>query len=256
MRVGFAGSGSVAAAMARGWAAGPGGPEAMAFTDGGSGRAAALAAEVGGSAAAGNRELAEGADLVVLAMKPARLDEVAGQMGGSAPAILSLLGATPIERVEAAFPAVPVIRLMPNVCVEVRRGVLCYAPAPGAPAGLVAEVRALLEPLGRLVALEEALLDPATAIMSCSPAYIALVAESLAEGGAGQGIDPGLARELAVETLAGTAELLRARDPAAVRRAVAPPGGITEAGLAALERDGFRAALAGAIRTTAERMGA
>ena len=90
--------------------------------------------------------------------------------------------------------------------------------------------------------------------MGCAPAYLALAVEALADAGAEAGLDEDLARELVVETAAGTAELLGDRDPAAVRRAVASPGGSTEAGLEALDREGARDAFAAAVRASLERM--
>ena len=91
------------------------------------------------------------------------------------------------------------------------------------------------------------------AIMSSSPAYIALVAEALARSGEGEGLDPGLARELVAGALAGTAALLTKRDPAAIRKAVASPGGATEAGLAELEGV-VDDALASAVNASLERV--
>lgn len=244
MIVGFVGSGNMAAAMARGMA---GAVEGMLFTDSGSGRAAELAGELGGEALSVNAELAERADVVVLAVKPARLEEAAVELGG-ARTVVSLLGATPLERVRAAFPEAEVVRVMPNVGVEVRRGVLCLAGEPD-PA-----LRQLLETLGHVVELEDSEFDAATAVMGCAPAYLALAVEAIADAGAADGLDAGLARELVVETTAGTAELLRLRHPADVRRAVASPGGSTEAGLEALDREGARAAFEAAVRASLERM--
>jgi pyrroline-5-carboxylate reductase len=244
MIIGFCGSGSMAAAMARGWADDA---EGMLFTDSGSGRAGGLADEVGGEALDSNAELAERADLIVLAVKPARLEEAAVELGGAG-AVLSLLGATPLERVEAAFPGAEVTRAMPNVAVEVRRGVVCVAGAESP------EVRAMLELLGHVVELPDEAFDAATAVMGCAPAYMALAVEALADAGADAGLDPELARELVVETTAGTAELLRIRHPADVRSAVASPGGSTEAGLEALDAEGGREAFEAAVRASLERM--
>jgi pyrroline-5-carboxylate reductase len=244
MIVGFCGSGNMAAAMARGWA---GGVEAMLFTDSGSGRAAELAAEVGGEALASNAELAERADVVVLAVKPAMLEDVAADLG-AAKTVISLLGATPLERVATAFPGADVIRVMPNVAAEVRRGVLCVAGAERP------EVRVLLETLGHVVELPDSEFDAATAVMGCAPAYLALAVEALADAGVAAGLDDALARELVVETTMGTAELLRLRHPRDVRRAVASPGGSTEAGLEALDREGAREAFEAAVRASLERM--
>lgn len=244
MVVGFCGSGNMAAAMARGWR---GEADAILFTDSGSGRAAALAGELGGEALASNAELAARADLVVLAVKPAGLAEAAVELAG-AKAVVSLLGATPLEAVQAALPGSEVARVMPNVAVEVRRGVLCLAGFARP------QVRAMLETLGHVVELPDEEFDAATAVMGCAPAYLALAVEAIAEAGAADGLDPDLARELVVETTAGTAELLRLRHPADVRRAVASPGGSTEAGLEALDREGVREAFTAAVRASLERM--
>jgi pyrroline-5-carboxylate reductase len=235
MRIGFAGAGNMAAAMARGWAAGEGGPEAMLFCDLDAERAESLAEEVGGEALESLPELARGCDAMVLAVKPDALDEVAAELGGQAPPLISMLAGTPTARIAEAFPGVPALRLMPNQPVEVRRGVLCYVPSRDMPEDLLARFLELLGPLGSLIPLDEEQIDPAMAIMSSSPAYIALVAEALARGGEREGLDPGLAGTLVAGALAGTAALLLKRDPATIRSVVAPPGGATEAGLAHLE---------------------
>lgn len=243
MIVGFVGSGSMAAAIARGW---EGEFERMLFSDSGSGRAAALAAELGGEVAA-NAEIAARADLVVLAVKPAALDAVAPELG-LARRVVSVLAAVPVARLREAFPEAEVLRVMPNVGVEVRKGVLCL---DGEASG---EVRSKLGVLGHLVEVPDGDFDAATAVMGCAPAYFALAVEAIADAGAADGLDPALARELTVATAAGTAELLRAHSPAAVREAVASPGGSTEAGLEALGREGAREAFAAAVRASLERM--
>jgi pyrroline-5-carboxylate reductase len=225
----------MAAAMARGWAAGDGGPEAMLFCDLDAERAAALAREVAGETRAGLPELVADSDVVVLAVKPAALDAVAEELGGKAPALISMLAVTSTARLAEAFPGVPILRVMPNQPVEVRRGVICYVPPEGMPEELGDRLLELLAPLGEAVPIDEELIDAAMAVMSSSPAYIALVAEALARGGEREGLDPKLAGELVAGTIAGTAALLGKRDPATIRDAVAPPGGATEAGLAQLE---------------------
>jgi len=183
----------------------------------------------------------------VLAVKPARLDQAAAELA-AAKVLVSLLGATSLKRVQSAFPDAEVVRLMPNVGVEVRRGVLCVAGSRHA------GVRVLLEGLGHVVDLDDDEFDAATAVMGCAPAYLALAVEAIADAGAADGLDEKLARELVVETAAGTAELLRTQDPAELRRAVASPGGSTEAGLEALDREGAREAFEAAVRASLERM--
>ena len=243
MIVGFVGSGSMAAAIARGWA---GEFERMLFSDSGSGRAAELAREIGGEAVS-NAEIVARADLVVVAVKPAALDGVAPDLGAAA-RVVSILAAVSVERLREAFPGAEVLRVMPNVGVEVRQGVLCVAGEASA------EVRRKLDLLGHVAEIPDADFDAATAVMGCSPAYLALAVEAIADAGAEDGLDPELALELTVETAVGTAALLRARSPADVRKAVASPGGSTEAGLEALDREGAEAAFAAAVRASLERM--
>jgi len=117
-----------------------------------------------------------------------------------------------------------------------------------------AAVRAKLDLLGHVVEIADADFDAATAVMGCAPAYLALAVEAIADAGAADGLDPELARELTVETAVGTAELLRTQDPAALRKAVASPGGSTEAGLQALDREGARAAFTAAVEASLRRM--
>jgi pyrroline-5-carboxylate reductase len=245
MVVGFVGSGNMAAAIARGWT---GEFESMLFSDSGSGRARALAEELGGEAVS-NEEIARRADLVVLAVKPKMLEEVAPELE-EAREVVSVLAVVSLERLQAAFPGTEhVLRVMPNVGVEVRQGVLCVAGSASD------EVRGRLELLGHVVEVPDEDFDEATAIMGCAPAYVALVVEALAEAGAEAGLSAELARELVVETTAGTAELLRERDPADVREAVTSPGGSTEAGLEALDREGAAAAFKAAVEASLRRMG-
>ena len=243
MIVGFVGSGSMAAAMARGWF---GEFEGMLFSDSGSGRAAELAAQLNGTVAS-NAEIAAQADMVVLAVKPAALEAVAPELAGTRQ-LVSVLGATSLGRLYQAFPDTEVLRVMPNLGVQMRRGVLCVAGEAGA------EARAALAVLGHVVELPDEDFDAATAIMGCSPAYMAVTVEALADAGAAAGLDPDLALELVVETNAGTAELLRNRPPASLREAVASPGGSTEAGLEALESEGVRRAFEAAVEASLKRM--
>ena len=142
---------------------------------------------------------------------------------------------------------------MPNQAAEVRRGVLCYVLPEAMDAGLAGRLVALLCELGDAQPVAEERIEAAMAVMSCSPAYVALFAEALAEAGAREGLDPMVARDLVAGTLEGTAELLRLREPADIRRAVASPGGATEAGLEKLDEGGMAAAIEAAVTASLER---
>jgi pyrroline-5-carboxylate reductase len=239
--IGLIGSGNMARAMVRGWDA------PVLCTDVLPERAAALAAEVGGEAVATNAELAERADLVVLCHKPGQLRSVAAEIAPKA--VASILGGVPLAELRAAYPDVPVYRLLPSTPVEVGQGVVILADQPEQDAALDAAVADRFAALGRLVVLDESLVDVAMGLMSNAPAYMALVAEAQIDAGVRRGLPAPLAAELAVQTMAGTAALLahRGYDTLAVRREVTSPGGSTARGLDALERGGLRTAFSDAI---------
>lgn len=229
----------MAGALARGWA------EPVLASDSGSGRAAALVAEVGGEALTDNAELARRADTILLGHKPYQLEQVAEQVGPHAAGktVVSVLGGTTVADLQAAYPQSTVIRTMPNTPVAIRRGVVCIAE------GGESAVE-LFERVGRVFVLPESQLDVASAAMGVMPAYIALVAEANIDAAVRSGLRAPLATDLFLEALAGAAELLIARDgdTLAVRREVTSPGGSTARGLAALEAHGLRTAFDEAAR--------
>ncbi len=245
----------MAGAMARGWAAAPEGerPESMLFCDLDAERAEALAAEAGGETRPSLPELRDDCEVLLLAVKPTALDDVAAELEGRAPAILSVMAATTLERLAAAFPGVPIVRVMPNQPAEVRAGVLCYCVDDGIDATLAGQLVRLLGAVGATVPMPEAEIDAAMAVMSCSPAYVALFAEELANAGVEEGLDPELALELVAGTLEGTAELLRAKAPGGdpLRRGATgrrdrgrPPGA---------DDGGFEASIRAAVTASLER---
>ena len=161
----------------------------------------------------------------------------------------SILAATPLSAVKAAYPGRPVYRLLPSTPVEVRQGAVILAADDEQDPELDAAVRELFASLGTLVVLDDRLVDIAMGLMSNAPAYYALVVEAQVDAGVRHGLTPDQASRLVVQTMAGTAELLRRRDfdTLAVRRGVTSPGGSTARGLDALERGGLRAAFSAAL---------
>jgi len=248
MRIGFIGAGSMASALARGLS------EPALVSDAQADRAEALAAELGGEAVASNGELADRADLVILCHKPAQLEEVAEQVGGSARAVASIVAATRVAQLEAAYPGIPVYRFIPNIPVEVGRGVFCYAPGTLAGEGPEEALLSLFGRCGVVIGLDEPLIEPAMALMSCGPAFLALVVEAMADAGARHGLEPQQARRLVAETMGGTAAYLQANDfdAADLRRRVATPGGLTEKGLGVLEDTGLRGSFQSAVDLVVE----
>jgi pyrroline-5-carboxylate reductase len=248
MNIGLIGCGNMARAMARGW-----GRPVLCF-DPMAERAQELAQETGGEALGSNAQVAARADLVVLCHKPAQLGKIAAEIAPATKAVASILAATPLSKLKSAYPDIPVYRFLPSLPAEVRGGAIVQAGDPErdpelADTSIDTEVRALFAELGTLVVLDDSLVDVAMGLMSCAPAYVALVAEAQVDAGTRRGIPPAQASVLVTATLAGTAELLRRRDydTLAVRREVTSPGGVTARGLAALERGGLRAAFDDAL---------
>jgi pyrroline-5-carboxylate reductase len=124
-----------------------------------------------------------------------------------------------------------------------------FAYAAGSVKGPEDEVLAKFGQIGTVVRTPEPLIDTAMAVMSCSPAFFALVVEALVDAGVRKGLQPDDAGRMAVEAMAGTAAVLRegGLDTLALRRRVTSPGGSTARGLAALERGGVRTAFADAV---------
>jgi pyrroline-5-carboxylate reductase len=249
MKIGLIGAGNMASALARGW----GEPAVIADVD--AEKAATLAEQVGGTVAGSNAEVAEQADAVVLCHKPAQLEQVATEIREPARAIISILGGVPIAAVEEAYPGKPVYRFMPNQAAEVRRGVSCYVAGSLAGDGPEQEIVDLFARIGTVVPLPDEQMDVATAVMSCAPAWIALVAEALVDAAAKHGLSREQAGRLVADTVAGTGELLAGAglDPAEVRRRVTSPGGLTERGTAALEDAGLRDAFDAAVDVVVNR---
>jgi pyrroline-5-carboxylate reductase len=244
MKIGLIGAGNMASALARGWG------EPVLVHDLYRPRAEALVEELGGEVFDSADELARSADVVVLAHKPAGLERVAASLGGEAKGVISILGGVPVAALRAAYGATPVVRIIPSVPVEVRKGVSCHARDADADADLTAQAIALFERVGVVVTVDEPQMGVATGLMSCAPAFVALVAEAQVDAGVRAGLPADVASELVAANLAGTAALLQARgmDTLAVRRMVTSPGGITARGVAALEHGGVRAAFDDAMQ--------
>ena len=257
MKLGFVGAGNMAGGLARGWAAAqgePGAPEAMLFADADPKKARQLAEEVGGEAIEGNLPLADNSDLVILAVKPTVLDEVAPELVRAGTPVLSILAGTSLERLHEALPGIDLIRVMPNLGAQLRQGVLCLVFPEGADDARRRRITELLALVGEVIELDESLIDAATAIMGCGPGYFALMAEVLVEAGQKEGLTKDQARRMVSKAMSATGALLEVHDPGALKRAVASPGGMTEAGLNALEERRIHEILLAAVDASLDRV--
>lgn len=241
--LGILGAGNMAGALARGWG------EPVLATDGGSGRAARLVAELGGEALTSNAELVRRADIIILGHKPDQLHAIAREVDATDKCVFSVLGPTSVAELQQAYPKSTVARVMPNTPVQLRKGVSCIAAG-----GEVAVP--LFERVGRVFVLPESKMDLATATIGVTPAYIAVWVEAMIDAAALNGLAPDLAADMFLETMIGTSHLIAAKDydTLAVRRGVASPGESTVRGVAALERCGIRPMLQEAMKDVLGRL--
>ncbi|MFN9623260.1 MAG: pyrroline-5-carboxylate reductase [Cyanobacteriota bacterium] len=209
------------------------------------------------------------APVVLLAVKPQQLEAVAAVAASiepiersasslapvaGRPLLISVLAGVRLERLRRLFPSRACVRVVVNTPALVRRGLTALA-WDGDPA----EARDWVEPLFRRVGdvwtLPEAQLDAFLALTASGPAFVALVAEALADGAVAAGLPRALAQTLALRTLSGTAALLEEKDlhPGQLKDMVSSPAGTTIAGLRELERLGLRSALLEAVLAAAER---
>jgi pyrroline-5-carboxylate reductase len=256
MKLGFVGAGNMAAGLARGWAAAqdePGAPESMAFADADPEKARRLAEEVDGEALEGNLALADTSDLVILAVKPNVLDEVAPDLVQARTPVLSILAGTSLETLHGALPGIDLTRVMPNLGAQLRQGVLCVVFPKDTDDARRRRLTQLLGLVGEVIELDESLIDAATAIMGCSPGYLALMAEVLVEAGVREGLTEEQTIRMVSKAMSATGGLLELHEPGALKRAVASPGGMTEAGLNALEERKIHEILLAAVDASLER---
>lgn len=244
MQIGLLGAGNLARALAIGLG------EPVAVYDPVLERAQALAALTGGQAYSSAQAVSEVAEITVLCHKPAQLDSVAASFDSSGRQILSVLGATPLEDLRAAYPHATVVRVMPNIAMEIGDGltILC-APAGDDERVLAGQVTEILGRVGRVVELSETMLPLAQGTSGGMPAYIALIVEAYVDALVRQGMPQEIALDVVAGSIPGSARLVTGRggDTLGVRRQVTSPGGTTARAIRALEAGGLRESIANAV---------
>lgn len=205
-----------------------------------------------------NRDAVIHGSLVVLAVKPQMLDAVLREIGGDLveKLVVSVVAGASIRRVvDTCSRPVRVVRAMPNTPALVQEGMTALAFGPDVKQEEMARVRGLFESVGRVVPVEERLMDAVTGLSGSGPAYVFLAIEALADGGVKMGLPRETACLLAAQTVLGAARMVlqTGQHPARLKDQVASPGGTTIAGLHQLEQGGLRATLIDAIEAAAKR---
>lgn len=204
-------------------------------------------------------EAADGADVVVLAVKPQDVDDALGRIRpatGGHVLVVSVCAGVRTNRLEQGLAeGTRVVRVMPNTPVRLGAGASAICAGTHADGEDLDSVRELLGATGLVVPVKESQMDAVTGLSGSGPAYVLLFVEALVSAGVEQGLPRDVARDLALQTLGGTVQLVResGEHPAELRDAVTSPGGTTAAGLAALEDGGLRATVARAVRAASTR---
>jgi pyrroline-5-carboxylate reductase len=201
-----------------------------------------------------NQAAAEAEEVLLLAIKPQILatvvaDLASSKVNNSSPLVISILAGVPLSKLESAFPQQSVIRVMPNTPATVGAGMTAIALGKNVSSEDLNKAKTIFTAIGEVVEVPEYLMDAVTGLSGSGPAYVAVMIEALADGGVAAGLPRAIANQLAIQTVFGTAKLIQESGlhPAELKDRVSSPGGTTIAGVAALEKAGFRSALIQAV---------
>ena len=254
MKYGFLGCGNMGGAIAKALAKVT---TDMVLTDR-SKKAEALARELG--CIYGSADVVARCDRIFLAVKPHMMEEalkpLRSVLEDRKPLLITMAAGLTIERIEEmAGVKLPIIRIMPNTPVAVGKGMTQYCANELVDAETLASFLDDLRFSGRLDCLEERLIDAASALSGCGPAYMYLFLEALADGAVESGVPRAKAMEYAAATMVGAAEMVlqTGMHPGALKDAVCSPGGSTIAGVHALEKGGLRAAAMDCVTAACEK---
>jgi pyrroline-5-carboxylate reductase len=245
----------VAGLLASGWRK----PDEIVATTRRDEHAAELSKQFGIEVTTENAKAVAGAEVVVLAVKPQDIDSLLSDVSAHLTpdqTVLSFVAAIPTTFIEERIgAAVPVVRAMPNTPSIVHEGMAGIAAGKFAQDSHLSLATEVLEHVGRVVAVPESYLDAVTAISGSGPAYFALLAEAMIEAGILLGLSREISTELVIQTMLGSAKLLRdeGMHPVELREMVTSPGGTTIRAIRVLEQSGVRAAFLNAIQAAMER---
>lgn len=208
-----------------------------------------------------NAEAARQADVVVLAVKPQRLEKVMEGLRGELnkdSLLLSIIAGASIGKLSHGIQHEVIVRSMPNTPGQIGKGITVWTAAPAVSQDQKAMARLILSALGEDVFVEEeSYLDMATALSGTGPAYVFLFMEALVDAGVHMGFPRRIAEQLVAGTVRGSVDFYSTHEDhvhlARLRNQVTSPGGTTAAALYFLEKAGFRTALSRAVWAAYER---
>jgi pyrroline-5-carboxylate reductase len=195
------------------------------------------------------------AERVLVCVQPKVFPQIAQDIGYPDIGYISIMAGVSLDTMALKLGSTRVVRAMPNLAATIHKSATAVVSLPEAePHGDLEFARALFAAVGDVYDIPETLFNTFTGMVGSGPAYAAIFAEALADGGVRMGLNRKLAIELAGKLLISTGELLLRRvHPSILKDEVASPGGTTVAGIAEIERYTFRAAIIEAVRAATER---
>lgn len=218
-----------------------------------------LAARFGVVVTADNRIAAREADIIVLCVEPQILDAVLAEVATclqTNPLLISVAAGYSLGRMQACLKtATRLVRAMPNTPTTIGEGVTALSVAPGLSSEDHDSAQRLFESVGKVVVVEERLMDAVTGLSGSGPAYVFAMIEALADGGVLMGLPRATAQLLAAQTLAGAARMVldQGEHPGQLKDRVASPGGTTITGLYHLEQGRLRGTLMATVEAATQR---
>ncbi len=224
-------------------------------------KATSLGKGLGVTATTDNRKAVQGADIVLLCVKPQVVGEVLKEIApelSEKTLVISVAASVPTSYIEQRLSVkVPVVRAMPNTCSTVGCGMTGICRGAFAGAEHLEIAKAMFDAVGRTVAVDEKNMDAVTGLSASGPAYAYIILESLAEAGVKVGLPRDVATLLAAQTMKGAASVvLETGDhPALLKDAVTTPAGCTIDGILELEEGKLRVTLIKAVVKATQRAG-
>lgn len=212
-----------------------------------------LTEQYGMRVVADNAEAADGADVVMLTIKPQSLDSVGAVLRGHLSAeqvVVSIIAGATLARLSDALGHACLVRSMPNTPAQIGQGMTVWLTSPAVSEEQADVVACLLSALGKAVRVEsEEMIDMSTALSATGPAYIFLVMEALIDAGVHMGFPRRIAEDLVLQTMQGSVQFARESGlhPAELRNMVTSPGGTTAAALYHMEKGSLRTVISRAV---------
>ena len=203
-----------------------------------------------------NQTAARAAEVLLLAIKPQVFElAVANLTLQPDSLVISILAGVPLSKLAQAFPQQPIVRAMPNTPATVGAGMTAITASQNAQVEQIEQAKTIFAAVGEVVEVSESLMDAVTGLSGSGPAFVAMAIEALADGGVASGLPRAIALQLAIQTVLGTATLIKESGihPGELKDRVTSPGGTTIAGVAQLESAGFRSALIEAVKAATKR---